>query len=162
MRIINFGFIALLCCAGCHQEQKKQVTSTKRNDTVQTTQPLDTAGFFSGKSTYQYLKNGDTISLSITVDGEKVQGDLSYAWKEKDRNSGHIDGVLKGDILTADYTFSSEGQESVRQVIFKLSKARAMEGYGAMEEKAGKMSFVDLKKIAFDEKFALENVTKGQ
>ncbi|MCS4165661.1 hypothetical protein HS960_11310 [Sphingobacterium paramultivorum] len=162
MRIINFGFIVLLCCAACHQEQKKQDTSAKLGDTVQSTQPLDTGSFLTGKSTYQYLKNGDTISLSITVDGEKVQGDLSYAWKEKDRNKGHIDGVLKGDILTADYTFSSEGQESVRQVIFKLSKERALEGYGAMEEKAGKMTFADPKKIAFDEKFALENLAKGQ
>jgi hypothetical protein len=152
----------LLCCAACHQEQKKQDASTKLNDTVQRTQPLDTGRLLTGKSTYQYLKNGDTISLSITIDGEMVQGDLSYAWKEKDRNKGHIDGVLKGDILTADYTFSSEGQESVRQVIFKLSRERALEGYGAMEEKTGKMTFADPKKIAFDEKFALENLTKGQ
>jgi hypothetical protein len=31
-----------------------------------------------------------------------------------------------------------------------------------MEEKTGKMTFADPKKIAFDEKFALENLTKGQ
>jgi cytochrome c2 len=48
MRIINFGFIVLLCCAACHQEQKKQDTP-KLNDTVQRTQPLDTGGFLREK-----------------------------------------------------------------------------------------------------------------
>ncbi|WP_293888307.1 MULTISPECIES: hypothetical protein [unclassified Sphingobacterium] len=159
MRIINFGFILLLCSTACHQEKKNQESSTKRDTTVYDARPLEGSIPSTGKSTYQYLKNGDTISLAVVIDGEKVHGDLSYAWKEKDRNTGHIEGELKGDLLLANYTFSSEGQESVRQVAFKLSKEHALEGYGAMEEKAGKMSFVDVNKLAFDEKFPLRNVS---
>lgn len=162
MRIINFGFILLLCSTACHQEKKNQESSTKRDTAVYDARPLEGSISSTGKRTYQYLKNGDTISLAVVVDGEKVDGDLSYAWKEKDRKTGHIEGELKGDMLLADYTFSSEGQESVREVAFKLSKEYALEGYGAMEEKAGKMSFVDVNKLAFDEKFRLSNVSEGK
>jgi len=159
MKTINIGLILLMCSTACHQEQKKQDATAKQTDTTKVDQQqLDTASYTHGKNNYQYLKNGDTISLAIHIEGEKVHGDLLYAWKEKDRNSGHIEGVLKGDVLLADYTFSSEGQESVRQVVFKLSKDRALEGYGMMEEKAGKMSFVDPQKVTYDEKFPLEKV----
>jgi len=159
MKAINVGLILLMCSTACHQEQKKQDTATEKSDTGKIDQQLsDTVSYAHGKNNYRYLKNGDTISLAITIEGDKVHGDLLYAWKEKDRNNGHIDGVLKGDVVLADYTFSSEGQESVRQVVFKLSKDRALEGYGTMEEKAGKMSFVDPQKVTYDEKFPLEKV----
>jgi hypothetical protein len=162
MKAINIGLILLMCSTACHQEQKKQDATAEKSDTAKIDQQLsDRVSYAHGKNNYRYLKNGDTISLAITIEGDKVHGDLLYAWKEKDRNSGHIDGVLKGDVLLADYTFSSEGQESVRQVVFKLSKDHALEGYGTMEEKAGKMSFVDPQKVTYDGKFPLEKVNAG-
>ncbi|MDR2272113.1 MAG: hypothetical protein LBF27_14500 [Sphingobacterium sp.] len=153
MKVINLGLSLLIFATACQQNGKNKADQTQMgSDTV------SVAVTSAANATYQYLKNGDTISLTIAIDGNKVHGDLSYNWKEKDRNRGHIDGILKDSILLADYSFSSEGQESVRQVAFKLRKDRAVEGYGEMEEKSGKMSFVAPDKLTYDDKFILENV----
>ncbi|WP_343558772.1 hypothetical protein [Sphingobacterium sp.] len=153
MKVINIGLSLLLFTVACQQSGKKQGDQVQlKQDTVTTMAAVADNG------TYQYLKNGDTILLTIAVDGDKVHGDLSYNWKEKDRNVGHIDGVLKDSVLLADYTFASEGQQSVRQVAFKFSKNKAVEGFGNMEEKGGKMSFVAPDKLSYDEKFVLEHV----
>lgn len=153
MKIINFGLSLLVFAAACQQTGKKQ------SDPVQMGLDITSAtAVVAENGTYQYLKNGDTISLTIAIDGDKVHGDLNYIWKEKDRNIGHIDGVLKDSILLADYTFSSEGQQSIRQVAFKFGKNRVVEGYGAMEDKGGKMSFVAPDKLVYDQKFVLEKL----
>ncbi|MDF2516115.1 MAG: hypothetical protein K0R59_1411 [Sphingobacterium sp.] len=155
MKVINIGLSLLLFTVACQQSGKKQGDQVQLNrDTATTIAAVAEPG------KYQYLKNGDTISLTIAIDGNRVHGDLSYRWKEKDRNIGHIDGVLKDSIVLADYTFASEGQQSVRQVAFKFSKNRAVEGFGNMEEKGGKMSFVAPDKLSYDEKFALEHVSQ--
>jgi len=160
MRKLYFGLILLTFGTACRQGDKKpnDTMLPKHQNVDSLTQNADHQNRLSGEKTYQYLKNGDTISLVIQIDGEKVYGDLTYAWKEKDKNRGKVEGILRDSVLTADYTFSSEGQQSIRQVVFKLSAQRAVEGYGPMEEKAGKMLFVDSEKVAYDEKFALENV----
>ncbi|CAM3707896.1 hypothetical protein [Sphingobacterium prati] len=154
MKIINLAWSLLIFAASCQQTGKKKVDETQmQSDTTSAIEAKANNG------TYQYLKNGDTISLTIAIDGDKVHGDLNYFWKEKDRNVGSIDGVLKDSLLLADYTFSSEGQQSIRQVAFKFTENRAVEGYGEMEEKGNKMSFVEPGKLAFDEKFVLEHVS---
>ncbi|WP_286860198.1 MULTISPECIES: hypothetical protein [Sphingobacterium] len=155
MKIINFGLSLLVFATACQQTGKKQIDHVQMgSDTTSATATVAENG------TYQYLKNGDTISLTIAIDGDKVQGDLNYIWKEKDRNIGHIDGVLKDSILLADYTFSSEGQQSIRQVAFKFGKKRVVEGYGAMEDKGDKMSFVAPDKLVYDQKFVLEKLSQ--
>lgn len=157
MKIINIGLSLLIFATACQQRDKKQGQGD------QTQMVPDTTGLavaIADNGTYQYLKNGDTISLTIAIDGDKVHGDLRYNWKEKDRNVGHIDGVLKDSVLLADYTFASEGQQSVRQVAFKFSKNKAVEGFGNMEEKGGKMSFVAPDRLSYDEKFVLEHVSQ--
>ncbi len=155
MKIINIGLSLLIFATACQQKDKKKDDQAQMgSDTT------SVAAAIAENGTYQYLKNGDTISLIIAIDGDRVHGDLNYNWKEKDRNVGHIDGILKDGILLADYTFASEGQQSVRQVAFKFSKNRAVEGFGDMEEKGGKMSFVASDKLAYDEKFVLEKLSQ--
>lgn len=154
MKIITIGLPLLLFIAACQQNGKKETDQSKQTLNTSTTE----ISALEDKQTYQYLKNGDTILLDISITGDKVQGDLSYRWKEKDQNTGHIDGVLKDSLLLADYTFSSEGKTSVRQVAFKLSKDAAVEGYGDSEDKNGKVSFVDPSKLSYDDKFVLESV----
>ena len=50
--------------------------------------------------------------------------------KEKDKNKGTIRGRITNGFLIADYTFMSEGTESVRQVAFKKQGSSFVEGYG--------------------------------
>lgn len=98
---------------------------------------------------YMYEQNGDTVSLHLTVNGETASGHLTYALKEKDRNTGTFEGKVENGVLLADYTFNSEGQSSVREVAFRLDGTSAVEGYGDMEEKNGKMLFKDASKLEY-------------
>ncbi|MEN5058942.1 hypothetical protein [Sphingobacterium kitahiroshimense] len=153
MRIINIGVILLALTASCSNGDKKQDEGNQAT-TLQTgsVQQVD------GKRNYQYLANGDTISLTVEINGEQAKGELTYALKEKDKNSGTIEGVLKDSILLADYKFLSEGQSSMRQVAFKLSTDQAVEGYGEMKEQDGNMVFIAPEKLGFDEQFVLKAV----
>lgn len=99
---------------------------------------------------YIYEQNGDTVTLNLAVNDGKVYGELLYALKEKDRNSGTFTGEIKDDILLADYKFRSEGVLSERQVAFKLTDTTAIEGYGEVQETNGKMEFQDSGKLEYD------------
>ncbi|WP_236582224.1 hypothetical protein [Sphingobacterium spiritivorum] len=99
--------------------------------------------------TYSYQNNGDTIVLQLTNLEGKVTGELAYQIKEKDRNTGSIEGVLTDSLLLADYVFQSEGTTSVRQVAFKFKGDTVIEGYGDIEERDGKMVFKEPEKLQF-------------
>lgn len=127
-----FGAILLLSACAKKTENNDAVTSEVSNST-QTD--------FSGM--YRYQQNGDTVTLQLTVEGSKANGNLLYALNEKDRNSGTFVGEITNGILLADYTFSSEGVLSERQIAFKLTDTSATEGYGDVQETNGKMVFKD-------------------
>jgi hypothetical protein len=67
-----------------------------------------------------YAGLADTVSMNLTHLGDSVTGTLVYNFKEKDKNTGTINGRMNGNILIAEYTFLSEGIQSCRQVAFKL------------------------------------------
>ena len=136
-----FGAFALL--SACTKKTEK----TQTNDTVTSTVTDTNQTDFSGM--YHYEQNGTTVTLQLTVDGNKASGNLMYALKEKDRNSGTFVGEIKDGILLADYTFSSEGVLSERQVAFKLTDTSAIEGYGEVEEINGKMVFKDAANLEY-------------
>lgn len=105
---------------------------------------------------YRYATASDTINLKVEKFPNVVTGMLSYRLKEKDKNTGEIEGVLKGDTLIAEYSFMSEGTRSLRPVIFLLQNNTAVEGYGKMRDDGnGKMIFDDITKIDFSKGTAL-------
>lgn len=118
----------------------KDTTGIDANHTALTTQ-----------SCYTYIKNKDTASLTLITSGQIATGELSYQWFEKDKNKGDVRGEMRGDTLVADYTFMSEGKESVRQVVFLKSKDKLIEGFGETLEKDGKTVFKDLSKLTFSQ-----------
>jgi len=99
---------------------------------------------------YQYVKNRDTANLSLIEKADSISGNLGYNLYEKDKNAGTISGVVKGDTLIADYTFQSEGRESVRQVAWLKKGNQLLEGFGDVEEINGKTKFKDLATLKFD------------
>lgn len=129
----------MVLLSACNQKTEK----IESNNTATTINQTDFSGM------YNYEQNGSTVTLQLTVNGNKASGNLLYALKEKDRNSGTFVGEIKDEILLADYTFSSEGVLSVRQVSFKLTNASAIEGYGEVEEINGKMFFKDPANLEF-------------
>lgn len=132
MKKILYCFGAIVLLSACNQK-----TENKDTITVSNTNQTDFSGL------YSYQQNGDTITLQLTVDGTRANGNLMYALNEKDRNSGTFVGEIKDGVLLADYTFSSEGILSERQIAFKLTDTSAIEGYGDVQEINGKMVFKD-------------------
>lgn len=98
---------------------------------------------------YAYTQNGDTVRMNITASSNIFTGHLLYHIKEKDRNKGTLQGIINGDTLIADYTFSSEGMQSVRQVAFIKKQNNLQEGFGEITEKNGKMMFTNTNSLQF-------------
>lgn len=110
---------------------------------------------------YQYATATDTIFLKVEKFPNVVTGKLEYKLKEKDKNTGDIDGVLRGDTLVADYTFMSEGTRSVRQVVFLIRNNEVVEGYGETKEEGGKMVFQNISAIDFSKGTKLSIIDCG-
>lgn len=100
-------------------------------------------------SCYAYVSNKDTFLLKLEVFPNVVTGVLKYNFFEKDKSQGTIDGKLVGDTIFADYTFTSEGTESIREVAFLLTGNNVTEGFGEMTEQNRKMIFKDPENINF-------------
>ncbi|GAB2770721.1 hypothetical protein GCM10027275_11760 [Rhabdobacter roseus] len=107
---------------------------------------------------YAYTQKQDTVSFRISIIGTLVVGDLEYRLSEKDRNEGLFQGTLSGDTLLGDYTFRSEGVLSVRQVAYLKKGKELLEGYGEVEEKAGKTVFKNRSTLRFGEGITLQEV----
>ena len=91
----------------------------------------------------------DVYTLNVLFqEGESFKGTLDIKNFEKDSSSGTLTGTYKNGILLADYTFQSEGTESVNQVIFKKIGDDFVRGYGNMD--ATGTRFADLNNITYD------------
>lgn len=113
----------------------------------------------SGKQCYSYAGNNNFVDLSFNVNShQEVNGTLSYNYSEKDKNDGILVGNMKGDTLIAEYTFTSEGVSSVREVAFLNRDATFIEGYGETVEANNKITFKDKSKLKFDQKNVLNKV----
>lgn len=97
----------------------------------------------------------DVYTLTILSEsGESFDGKLSFKNFEKDSSSGTYKGTYKDGILLGDYSFNSEGMDSVMQVIFKKSGNGFVRGYGDMIQDGTR--FADLNKINYDSSYSYE------
>jgi hypothetical protein len=107
---------------------------------------------------FVYKTKKDSAFLHINVADSIVTGELFYAFYEKDRNQGKIDGVMRGDTILVKYTFVSEGTESTREVAFLKKGSGWLEGFGAMEDKDGSTVFKDRSKLRFNHGLSFKGI----
>lgn len=131
MKQLFFVFVTLFTLA-CNNTTKENAVA----DSTGTTRTGE-----SPDRCYAYLTDKDTVKMQLVLDGKNASGDLSYRLYEKDSNTGTLSGTMQGDTLIADYTFSSEGVQSVREVRFLKQDDMLVEGTGDMEEVNGKMVY---------------------
>ena len=106
---------------------------------------------------YAFHESGSSIELQLEVNGDVASGDLLYSLEEKDKNTGTIQGIVKGNTLDAYYTFTSEGATSVREVIFQWVDNSLVEGIGEHVERNDTSFYADKKKVTFtDSKVVLK------
>lgn len=126
--------LSLIISCRSHQQKLKESISQPGADSL---------------NCYIYIKHLDTVILKTSdVDGI-VTGTLVYNLYQKDKYTGTIQGQMKGDLLIADFSFSSEGVKSVRQVAFKKNGKTFIEGYADMEDKDGKTTFKNIDSLNF-------------
>ncbi len=111
---------------------------------------------------YRYVNNNDTVVMKITENDGAVSGTLMYDFFEKDKNTGTIKGEMKGDMLLAQYTFMSEGMESVRAVAFKKMGKNFIEGSGESEAKNGQDVFKNIDSLSFSNSVMLSPYDCGK
>lgn len=102
---------------------------------------------------YAYDANGNKISFEVTDVSDMVLGNLNYALKEKDANTGTFAGKLQDSVLIGKYTFASEGSESTREVAFLVKEDQLIEGYGELDETG--TAFKDKDNLSFSSSMPL-------
>jgi hypothetical protein len=99
---------------------------------------------------FKNSSSNDVAEMSYRQVGDKIYGSLSYQIAGKDKNFGSISGTIKGDTLFGDYTFSSEGTESSREVVMLKAGDSWKEGYGDVVVNGNKVAFKDKSKLGFN------------
>lgn len=130
----------------CQQQASKQAATA--TDTLTTAAPAEEKN-----TTHCYIKvvGRDTIQLSISFSDSIATGALLYNFFEKDKNTGKFNGVLHNGIIRGKYTFFSEGVESSRPAIFKISGQQAYEALPESMDRLGQPVFnLDNDKLKFD------------
>lgn len=106
---------------------------------------------------YSYIYDKDSVLMQLkSEDGKRITGDLMFHFFEKDRNKGTIVGVMKGDTLFATYSFTSEGTQSYRAVVFLKKGETFTEGYGKLNDSTGEPDFSDRSALHFDSRMILK------
>jgi hypothetical protein len=100
---------------------------------------------------YRYVKDRDTVSLSLLQTDDALKGELSYNLFEKDKSRGKVSGKMSGDTIMLVYNFAAEGTVSVREVAFLKKGNKLIEGFGAVEEKDGSVVFKDHQQLKYNE-----------
>jgi hypothetical protein len=153
-----FLSVAVVAVAACNEPQQ----STTKNGLSDTSKAVENKIMIPSSSCYSTTTGKDSVHLKVEVFPNVVTGNLSYQFYQKDSNKGEFEGRLHGDTLLADYTFMSEGKRSIRQVAFLIKDGIAVEGYGNMEEKNGKLIFKNQQEIVFGKGLKLEKVPCGE
>ena len=136
MRLIDYiAFSVALMIISCNNSE------TKSSDQSAINGP--------GKTCFSKFAK-DTIELSFASTGDSISGTLAYKIFEKDKTEGVIHGHFKGDTLFAEYTFQSEGMQSLREIVFLKKGDVLVQGIGPIEEKGNRQYFTDYKQIHFD------------
>lgn len=136
--------ISIVFIAACNSQTESTTENTK--DTLKTSGEAIVASL---NGCYTSVLKKDTATLKINENGNAVSGELSYNRFEKDSNKGLFKGEIKDSLIIGDYTFQSEGKSSVRQVVFKISGANLIEGYGDIEMKGDTATFKNLSELTY-------------
>jgi hypothetical protein len=139
---------SLMLFVSCNNEGKTSVEIMKDSNNHQMTNKVIPDSLFSG--CYSQIAGRDTANLQIENKDSSINGALSYAIFQKDRNDGTLQAEIAGDILRGWYLFKSEGIISVRQVAWKIKGKELWPGTGEPIQKNDTMFFSVPDKLQYD------------
>ncbi len=97
----------------------------------------------------RFKKDLNTVQLVMT--GDSVTGTMIWAPWEKDGAAGTLAGKKSGDIITALYAYTIEGNDQKEEVVFKISANELTQKIGPLMDKNGVEVMKDPAKAAFKE-----------
>jgi hypothetical protein len=142
MKCLLLISVVFLPACNSQTETKSENTADTLKNSVETSAP-------SINGCYTSILKQDTATLKINENGSAVSGDLTYNRFEKDSNKGIFEGEIKDSLIIGDYTFQSEGKSSVRQVVFKISGANLIEGYGDINMNNDTATFKNISQLNY-------------
>lgn len=148
------SFFLAACAALCAACNGSSGTKEAADSTI--TAETAVAAAAESRTCYVSYKNQDSTYLDLHIKGDQASGKLDIIPREKDRNTGTISGLVKGDTILLDYTFQSEGMQSVRQVAYLQKDGKLIEGFAEVLEQNGKTVFRSLSELKFDGSVVLE------
>lgn len=102
---------------------------------------------------YMMVISKDTAFMHLDDSSGYLSGHLSYKKFEKDNNKGVVTLLpAEKNQLHGWYNFSSEGTQSVREIIFKITDSTLSEGYGDVKMKNDSVYFKYPTVLKFEEK----------
>jgi hypothetical protein len=129
-------------------------SSCKMRDETQAVQINETEA---DSACYVYVQGRDSIKLSLRQRQGKIRGDLQFGFYEKDKSYGTIEGEMKGDTLFANYSFTSEGTLSSREVALLKRDDSFILGSGDIANSGNTDVFKDRETIEFGDGVILKN-----
>lgn len=154
-RLLIITFLSAIAFTSCKNETNKaEAEDTHLEETDSLENEIDSPE----NVCYSYISEKDTILLKMNKINDNVAGTLNYNYFEKDKNEGTFEGTMVGDTLRADYTFNSEGTQSVREILFVQKGINLIEGFGDVEEVNGKMKFKKGAKFSLNKNLPLKQV----
>jgi hypothetical protein len=119
--------------------------------TQQQAQPVPVAQNDSIIGCYVATIAKDVYSMNITSqEGIAIEGTLAYKNFEKDSSSGTLVGIYDSQMLLGDYSFASEGMDSVAQVAFKKTPEGFIRGFGPTETMGNKEVLTDTSNLTYE------------
>lgn len=78
---------------------------------------------------------GVVNALRFTRSGNSIKGELKYIIGDEKPMVGDLTGVIKGDIITADWSYTKDGKYFKVPVAFKLTQTSAWQKPSAVDDK---------------------------
>ena len=117
------AIVILFACSDDNTTAPDESDDSALNTSIQPV-PVTLSGCYSSTT------GRDSATLTLEVADSVVTGKLDYNRFEKDDNRGDLRGVIRGNHVVADYTFTSEGKRSVRELILLIKGDSLLEVYG--------------------------------
>lgn len=93
----------------------------------------------------------DSLYIRLDILGELVNGVYNWLPEQKDHMTGAFQGSIDDDLVTAVFTYNSEGVTAKQEVLFKVEDGQLRTATGAMETSEGVTLFKDKSQVTFGE-----------
>ena len=129
MKSIILCCVAALGLAACSSNTNNQAKTDTvvAGDTLAKAKASQLANNTSAVSSLCFLRTEgkakqDSTSIELVIKGERVTGQMNWLPYQKDSRKGTLDGVIKGDLIQAKWSFMQEGMLDTINLKFKLDK----------------------------------------